>query len=74
MVCKTQTRKHLGVAIYINPCANVGKTRSRTQIHMVLVGQPKHDTILDGKGDIYVMGYRKYKVSLKKLSSKWAPH
>ena len=29
---------------------------------MVLAGQPKHETILEEKGDIYIMENKKYKV------------
>ena len=59
-MCETQTCKHSRVVIYINPCTNEGIIRSH--IRMVLVGQPKHETILEEEGDIHITGNRKYKV------------
>ena len=41
-----------------------------TQSKMVLVGQPKRETILEEKDDIHITWKKKYKVWSKKLSSK----
>ena len=56
-----------------NPCTSAGVTRSRSHVKAVSVGQPKHETILEEKGDIHIMGNKKYKVWSKILSSKWVP-
>jgi hypothetical protein len=40
---------------------------------MILVEQPKHETILEERGDIHIIGNRKYKVWSKKLSRKQVP-
>jgi hypothetical protein len=59
---------HSRVSIYINPCTN--EDIDRSHIRMVWVGSPKYETILEEKGDFYIMGNRKYNVWSKKLSSK----
>lgn len=46
----------------------------RTHMKMILVEQPKHETILEERGDIHIIGNRKYKVWSKKLSRKQVPH
>ena len=72
LVCETQTCEYLRVVIYMNSCTNEGTTRSKTHTKMVLVGQSKHETILEEKEDIHITGYKKYKV--QKLSNKRASH
>jgi hypothetical protein len=51
-----------------------GTTQIRAQNKMVPVGQPKHETIVEEKRDIHLMGNKKYKVWSKKLSSKQVPY
>lgn len=60
-MCETQTCKNSRVDL--NPCTNEGIIGSKTHIKMVLVGQPKHKTILENKMDIHITGNIKYKVS-----------
>ena len=69
---KYQTLK-TGDVQYINSCANEVTTRSRTQIKMVLVGQSKHETISEEKGDIRITRNIKYKLWSKNPSSKRVP-
>ena len=59
---ETQISKHLRVVMYINSCTNEVTTQSETQSKMFLVGPPKHETILEEKGDFHIMEERKYKV------------
>ena len=73
LACETQTCAHLRLVIILIQAQLDGTTQIRTQIKMVLVGQPKLETILE-EGDIHTNGNRKHKIRSTKLSSKLAPH
>lgn len=69
-LCETQTCKHSRVVIDINPCTNECITQPRTNVMMVSIGQPQHETILEEKGHMQIMGNRKYKNLSKNLIGK----